>query len=62
MNALLTHYINQFGFKPNSSITDTVFRLTCQISEPLKTRKYSVCLFLDMCKAFDSVSHEILLR
>ena len=52
---------NQYGFKKNSTTTYAVFDLVSNISKCFSTKEYCVCVFLDIRKAFDSVSHTILL-
>ena len=50
------------GFKKNPSTTLAIFNFIKHIMESLKTRKYVICIFLDLRKAFDSVNHKILLK
>ena len=53
---------NQFGFKMSVSITNAIFELNEFINASLKANEFVICVFLDIKKAFDSVSHSILLN
>ena len=46
----------QFGFKANHSTIDAVFILKFLIDQQLQTKKKLYCAFIDLKKAFDSVS------
>ena len=46
----------QFGFKSNHSTVDTVFSLKYLIDRHLMAKKKLYCAFVDLKKAFDSVS------
>ena len=48
---------NQFGFRKNNS---TIYALT-QIKLSIDSGKYGCGIFIDLRKAFDTVSHKILL-
>lgn len=52
----------QFGFRRNRSTEDAVSLLVDQVSSTLEKRKKSIGVFLDLAKAFDTVSIPILLR
>ena len=51
----------QFGFRKNKSTSLAIFHLVKDISLALNKKMYTICLFLDLRKAFDSVSHEVLI-
>lgn len=51
----------QFGFKEKHSTQDAISCLTTKIYEALDASKPALCIFLDLTKAFDSVSHSNLL-
>lgn len=53
---------NQFGFKKNVSTQDALLALTSKIYSALDESKPCLCVFLDLSKAFDTVSHELLLQ
>lgn len=53
---------NQFGFRQARSTQDALFELTKYLYEGLDNNKKCVAVFLDLAKAFDSVSHVILLK
>ena len=53
---------SQFGFRKNKSTTDALVNTNDCIYEQLNSRRHSVCISLDFSKAFDTVSHKILLR
>ena len=51
----------QFGFRPNLS-TDLALHSLCQnIHKTLDNKEYQVTVFCDLSKAFDTISHSILL-
>ena len=51
----------QFGFRKGRSTSHATFELVKYISENVNNHQYVSCLYLDMAKAFDSISHSILL-
>ncbi|CAH2217434.1 jg14047 [Pararge aegeria aegeria] len=53
--------INQYGFRKNKSTEDAALELTETISRALDKRRKFVGVFLDLSKAFDTVSIPILL-
>ena len=59
LNNLL--YDNQYGFLRGHSTLHNVTKLTARIAQDLNEKKYVIGVFLDLKKAFDTVSHKILL-
>lgn len=59
-NNLLSKH--QFGFRGNKSTEDAVLKLTTLITNYLDQKESCIGIFLDLCKAFDTVSIPILLR
>src|SRR5688572_5355178 len=65
----LNHYINkmhvlyplQHGFRPGHSTDMSLINMQDLISQAIDTNKYSIGIFLDLAKAFDTVDHKILL-
>ena len=55
-------YEKQFGFRPKNSTEHPVLDLKEHILENCSKKLVSCILFLDLKKAFDSVSHSILLK
>ena len=55
-------YKKQFGFQPKHSTEQPVLDLKEHIIENCSKKMVSCILFLDLKKAFDSVSHQILLK
>lgn len=54
-------YRKQFGFRPKNSTEHPILDLKENIFENCSKQQISCILFLDLKKAFDSVSHQILL-
>lgn len=52
---------HQFGFQKHHSTTQQVHRIINKIGVDIDSRKFSVGVFLDVAKAFDSVWHQGLL-
>ena len=50
----------QYGFRQGRSTTQAAVRLTTYITTSFSEKKYGVCFFLDLRKAFDIVDHSIL--
>ena len=59
-NNLLT--TNQYGFRNKSSTSYALFDLIEEITNAIDKRKYSVGLFIDLTKAFDTINHTILIN
>jgi len=55
-------YEHQYGFQKNKSTVHSLLHLTNYVARELNERKYVVGVFLDLKKAFDVVSHDILLK
>lgn len=54
--------ISQFGYRSNLSTVDAMMSLVTEIIECLEDREFSFSTFLDLTKAFDCMSHSILLE
>lgn len=52
----------QFGFREGKSTQDAIINLTSQIYKAIDNGRPSLCVFLDLSKAFDTVSHKQLLE
>ena len=55
-------YPNQFGFRPGHSVDLALINIQELITTAIDTNKFSVGIFLDLAKAFDTVDHKILLK
>jgi hypothetical protein len=55
-------YKGQFGFQPKISTVHHLLKLTNYVTEQLNKKHFTVGIFLDLKKAFDVVSHKILLK
>lgn len=53
---------SQFGFRAEKSTQDALIGLTNEIQEALDSNKRSLCVFIDLAKAFDTVNHLQLLQ
>ena len=54
-------YPLQFGFQENPSIDHALISMTETIRRSLDNKKYGCGVFIDLQKAFDTVSHTVLL-
>ena len=54
-------FTNQFGFRPKHSTTLTKILIIDKLQNAIETSRFLCGIFLDLSKAFDSVSHKILL-
>ena len=52
----------QFGFQTGHSTDHAIIQLVEQIYENFEENKYTLGVFIDLAKAFDTVDHKILLR
>lgn len=52
----------QYGFQEKKSTTDAIKKLTSMIYRAVDQSRPSLCVFLDLAKAFDTVSHPQLLK
>ena len=53
---------SQFGFQSNKSTGDALIHLTEIIYRSLNNKEYNATILIDLKKAFDSVSHKLLLK
>ena len=51
----------QFGFQLNYSIKHAILQLVNDISNSLERGEYTLGIFIDLSKTFDTVDHEILI-
>ena len=64
----MVHYLDnynilchqQFGFRKGYSTSMALIRLFDQLSTAIDNKKFTIGIFLDLSKAFDTVNHEIL--
>jgi hypothetical protein len=55
-------YVHQYGFLPNRSTEHNLLQIINYISNALNEGDFCIRVFLDLKKAFDVCSHEILLK
>ncbi len=55
-------YLHQYGFLPNRSSEQNLIQIINYISDALNDNMFCIGIFLDLKKAFDVCSHEILLK
>jgi hypothetical protein len=55
-------YDHQYGFQHSKSTQHNLIQITNYIHTALNDKKYAIGIFLDLKKAFDVCSHDILLR
>jgi hypothetical protein len=59
-NKLLTH--SQYGFRENRSTEHAVIELVDKVSKAIDKGEYTIGIFLDLSKAFDTINHKILIQ
>ena len=65
MNFIDTHdlfYDKQFGFRTGYSTTDAILELVDSCTTSLDNKLYTIAVFLDLSKAFDTVNKNIMLN
>ena len=55
-------YVSQYGFREGHSCENAVSELVSQIVKGQQEGLYTLSLFLDLSKAFDSLEHKVLLK
>ena len=55
-------YKSQYGFRSSHSCENAITELVGHISKSKELNKYTVALFLDLSKAFDTLEHTVLLK
>ena len=61
MNNNLIHE-NKFDSQLNNSNEHAILQFTCDISQNFENGKFTLGVFIDLSKAFDTVDHQILLK
>ena len=55
-------YKKQYGFQKGHFTEHAVAQLVDQIHDSFEKREYTLAIFIDLSKAFDTVDHSILLK
>ena len=53
---------SQYGFRSHMSTSQALLELVEEITSSLDNKKYSVGIFIDLKKAFDTIDHDILAK
>ena len=68
-NRLYNHWVSRgllyekrFGFQRNNSTEHAIFQLTRDITDSFEKGEYTLGVFIDLLKAFDTVDHQILIK
>lgn len=52
----------QYGFQKHKNCQDALYDLNNKINLAKNDKKYSLCIFLDLCKAFDTIPYNLLIK
>ena len=55
-------YPSQYGFRKKHSCETAISELVAEIVKNMDEKKYTLGIFLDLSKAFDTLSHDVLLK
>ena len=55
-------YENQYGFREKHSTLHALLDVTSETYNAIQRNHHTALMFIDLCKAFDTVSHKILLQ
>ena len=55
-------YEHQYGFRSNHSCEHAISQMVGNLLKNLERKKNSVCVLLDLSKAFDTIEHSIMLK
>ena len=55
-------YPKQFGFQRGHSTEHATVKLANQLYEPFERNKYILGVFIDLSKAFETISHSVLIK
>ena len=55
-------YTSQYGFRSNHLTDNAVTELLGEVLKNLENKKYTLAIFLDLSKAFDTLEHEVVIK
>ena len=53
---------NKFGFREKHSTYMAILDLVDKMSQKIDSKNYSIGIFIDLSKAFDTINHKILIE
>ncbi len=62
LDLFMDKYKLLYGFRENRTTTYAVMEMVEEITEAVENNKYSIGIYIDLQRAFDTTAHSLLLR